>query len=533
MNEKSTYLKYLPAVLSEQDPLPPEFSLSTMLRVFEKILTGIPDGLPVVHGNHNHDSIQEVIARLYRLYSPWTTPPAYLDWLAQWVALQYPSAWDEYQRRKILSEIVPVYVRRGIKDGLDDFLDIYGVSSRKPRVAVDDASKVLFLRPPPSGTASIYTLVSQEPLIAPHSVALGPEGSFFVADLGNNTGLNIINPAVWRLSSSGQYDYAGPIAHAQPLGPVPFNLNAPVAVIADQAVPFGIYILDGRLNFELYYLTSPAFTNAAPLVANALQLGVPWGIAMALDLNGDVLVLDRGALPASPSKTKIADVHFTGAPPIFSAKTDHLLPGIVEPLSLAVLADGNLVVGDGMDQASPVPADLVLVDRTIPIWGTSSLLGAVPAADNPLVAPVAIVQEDATHLLVVDAGLKPFVPDFASPFNSILARQAAVYRVDLSQAPPAITAVSEARQFAYPRGAVMAGEGRLHVCDPGLPDVTGFSTRAWRATAQQFSVQVHFPGPPAVTPIQKQQRNQFLQSIADVVLDSKPSQSHWKVISET
>jgi phage tail-like protein len=532
MYETSTYTKYLPAVLSGKDPPAPAFSLSTMLRIFEKILTGIPDGVPIQHGTHTHDAIQDVIASLSRRFGAWTAPAADLDWLAQWVALQYPAAWDEYQRRKILAEIVPIYVRRGIKDGLDDFLDIYAVSSRKPRVVVDDSSKVLFVQVPASGISSIYTLVSQEPLIAPHGIAMGPDESFFLADVGNNAGV-IINPAVWRLSASGQYDYAGPLVHAQPLGPTPFNLNAPIAVVCDQAVPFGIYILDGGLSFELYYLTSPAYTDAAPLVANAGQLSVPWGIALALDLTGDVLVLDRGALPAAPSNTKIAEVHFVGAPPVFNANTAHALPGIIEPLSLVVLKNGNLVIGDGMNQTLAVPADLVLVDRTNPLWPTSSLLGAVPAANNPLVAPTAIVQEDANHLLVVDAGLKPFVPDPATPFNCVIGRQAAVYRVDLSQVPPTITAVSETRQLTYPRGAVMAAEGRLHICDPGLPDVTGFSTRAWRATMQQFAVDVHFSGPPAVTPLQKQERNQFLQSIADVVIDGKPSQSQWKVISET
>jgi phage tail-like protein len=534
MANKSSYLQYLPPVLWVNDPPPPAFSLSTMLMVFEKLLTGIDDGVIISQGSRSYEAIQDVIARLFRLFDPWTTPPQFLDWLAQWVALQFPATWDEYQRRKITSEIVQIYVRRGLKDGLDDFLDIYGISARKPRVVIDDCDKILFAQPLPTQSASIYTLVSQEPLIAPHCIALGPEGSFFLADEGNNQGLNQVNPAVWRVSSGGQYDYAGPGAHAQPLGPAAFHPTAPVAVAADNASPFGIYILDGGLNFILYYLTSPTFIDPAPQVATSLQLGVAWGIAMATDLNGHPLILDRGAVPGSPSNTKIVDLTMAGAPPTFVSATNHALAQVVEPLSFAVLQNGNLVVGDGRDQTTVAPADLILVDRTNPMtWVTSSLLGAVPAGQNPLIAPTGIVQEDATHLLVVDAGLKPIVPDALTPLNSIVAQQATVYRIDLSQNPPVITRASETRQLVYPRGMVMTTDRMLHICDSGLPDIQGFSTRAWRATPQQFSVVVHFPGPPAVTPQQKQDRNRFLQSIKDVVVDQKPAQSNWLVLSES
>jgi len=368
-----------------------------------------------------------------------------------------------------------------------------------------------------------------------HCIALGPEGSFFLADEGNNQGLNQINPAVWRNFLGGQYDYAGPGAHAQPLGPATFHPTAPVAVTADNASPFGIYILDGGLNFILYYLTSPNFVDPVPQVATSLQLGVAWGIAMALDLNGHPSILDRGAgATGSPSKHQDCRPQpMAGTPPAFVSATNHALAQVVEPLSFAVLQNGNLVVGDGRDQTTAVPADLILVDRTNPMtWVTSSLLGTVPAGQNPLIAPTVIVEEDPTHLLLVDAGLKPIVPDALTPLNSIVAQQAAVYRVDLSQNPPVIALASETRQLVYPRGMVMTTDRMLHICDSGLPDVQGFSTRAWRATPQQFSVVVHFPGPPA-TPQQKQDRNRFLQSIKDVVVDQKPAQSNWLVLSES
>src|SRR6516165_1529967 len=149
MADKSTYVKYLPPVLWQNDPPAPQFSLGTMLKVFEKVLTGIDDGEAIVHGNHTHDPIQDVIARTFRLYQPWATPPTFLDWLAQWVALQLAPIWDEYQRRRIISQIVPIYALRGLKDGLDQFLDLYALSARRPRAVIDDSDKVLFSNPAP------------------------------------------------------------------------------------------------------------------------------------------------------------------------------------------------------------------------------------------------------------------------------------------------------------------------------------------------------------------------------------------------
>src|SRR5262249_27000667 len=156
MANKSSYLQYLPAVLSANDPPPPAFSLGTMLLIFEKMLTGIDDGVTIGHGGRTYDALQNVITRLFRLYDPWTTPPQLLAWLAQWVALQFPATWDEYQRRKITAEIVQIYARRGLKDGLDAYLDIYTVSARQPRSVVDDCSKILFAQPLPAQSASIF-----------------------------------------------------------------------------------------------------------------------------------------------------------------------------------------------------------------------------------------------------------------------------------------------------------------------------------------------------------------------------------------
>ena len=50
MTEQSSYLKYLPLALWSQENDPQQF-LGEMLRIFEKILTGIPDGVVIGEGS--------------------------------------------------------------------------------------------------------------------------------------------------------------------------------------------------------------------------------------------------------------------------------------------------------------------------------------------------------------------------------------------------------------------------------------------------------------------------------------------------
>ena len=73
------------------------------------------------------------------------------------------------------------------------------------------------------------------------------------------------------------------------------------------------------------------------------------------------------------------------------AVTSRNLTTVVEPLSLLVQPNGNLIIGDGRQQNAAVPADLVLVDRSNnAAWVETSLLGALLADQNPLVAPTAV-----------------------------------------------------------------------------------------------------------------------------------------------
>ena len=203
---------------------------------------------------------------------------------------------------------------------------------------------------------------------------------------------------------------------------------------------------------------------------------------MVVNGAGHPLILDRGISPRSasafppPSQTAVLDVQAAGTPPAYTGVSSHPIPTVTEPLSMLLRADGSLVIGDGAAQSSAAPADLIAVDTGT--WTATSLLGAVHPDENPLVAPVGIVEADAQHLWVLDAGLRPYVPSLSTPFTTVIARQAAIYEVDLSAALPVITQVSELGVGVYPRGMVGDGRGTLYVCDSGLPAIPGYSAPA-------------------------------------------------------
>ena len=160
---QSSYVRLLPPVLWERDPSPPAFSLGAMLQVFEKLLTGIDDGASITHENHEHPSIAAEIEALPELYDPWRTKAAFLPWLASWVALEFPAIWNEYQQRKMTAQMVEIYSLRGLRDGLQEYLDLYTLAATRPRIAIDDGSRLLTTRLAPGAFSALTTLVSQGP----------------------------------------------------------------------------------------------------------------------------------------------------------------------------------------------------------------------------------------------------------------------------------------------------------------------------------------------------------------------------------
>src|SRR4051812_1785058 len=110
MTEPSSYLRYLPPAVWQDDDRGSGLSLGGWLRIVEKVLTGIPDGVPLPHGDHEHGAVTDVIGGIDTLFDPWRTPASFLPWLASWVALSFPTVqgqpiWDEYQQRRVTARI--------------------------------------------------------------------------------------------------------------------------------------------------------------------------------------------------------------------------------------------------------------------------------------------------------------------------------------------------------------------------------------------------------------------------------------------
>jgi phage tail-like protein len=544
--DKSSYLKYLPPVLWEDEPPAPAFSLGAVLRIFEKVLTGIDDDVEVRHRGHVHPPLTTEIARLERLFDPWKTPESFLPWLASWVALEFPTLqdlplWDEYQQRKVTSEIAQIYRQRGLKAGLNQYLELYAVGKTRPRVAVDDGSRLLLVTSRPGALAPVAGLVTQGPvvtrdgvrsdgLIRPRCLAAAPDGTLFVGDLGVPEVVPVpLRSRVWRISADGHYDLAGAPPKPQPLDTtaLPAAALAAVAVRRAQAGrPETLYVLNQAGG--LFAIPSPYRDAPAALVTSLVAAGATFApVAMAVDLNGDLLVLDRGDGVGTPNPPKVVAVQ---PDPLRVTRTP--LRKVTEPLSLLVQPDGRLIVGDGGVQEPTAPAqfpgNLVRVDRGAATWTETTLL----AAANPLVAPTGLARTGDGRLHVLDAGLKPFAPSTTDPFVCAVAEPAAVFRVDPDVTPPTVTRVTQGGQFVYPTGLVATGQ-RLVACDPGQPPVAGLQPFMSRLRPFQFDVVIHFadsrlsPDPA----VRAGELSRAVGNIRTIVGQQKPAHTLWNLVT--
>lgn len=562
IEEKSSYLKYLPPVLWQDDPPTSELSLGTMLRIFEKILTGIPDRYSLPHdpdksdgddGYHEHGPITAQIAQLHRLFDPWTTPEKFLPWLASWLALDFPTLqdvplWDEYQRRKVTSEIAQIYRLRGRKAGLNKYLDLYAIGRARPRVALDDGTRLLTVTPGPATIVPVTGLVSQGPMLAPDGtvraegltrpscVAVGSDGSLLVGDVALPSGLPVqLENRVWRLDPAGHYHLAGTPPEPQPIAKntlTPLTNVVAVAVRpAQAAAPETLYVLDRSQTARLYAIPAPFQDAAATQVTSLAAPGTTiWPVAMTVDLgNGDLLVLDRGEVPGAPSAPKVITVR-----PSPLAVTRTVLRTVAEPLSLAAEPDGTLLVGDGGNQEPDEPdqGNLVRIDRSTAPWTETPVL----PAKNPLVAPTGIARTTDGRLYVLDSGLRPFSPAADTPFICDKADDAGVFQVDMAATTPSAVRISERGHLVYPTGMAAAGD-QLVICDPGPPPVafTDLTPYLPRLRPFQFNVVVHFAksGLPADPDAQKLAIRQARGTVLAIIDAEKPAHTVWNLITET
>lgn len=123
--KESKYIHYLPSIYQKDKDIPASAFLGSFLKAFEKILSGIEDGVNI--DGKPIKGIEEVLDNLCDYFDPNETPLDFLNWLAGWVALTLKEGktWSEDKKRQLISRIVPLYQKRGTREGLEEYLKIY------------------------------------------------------------------------------------------------------------------------------------------------------------------------------------------------------------------------------------------------------------------------------------------------------------------------------------------------------------------------------------------------------------------------
>jgi phage tail-like protein len=105
---RESYLQYLPAVYAADDES--RWFLERFLSIFQT----------------EWDDLERRIEEIARYFDPQAVPGGdFLTYLARWLALPLEGAWDWKQKRHLLEAAPQIYPRRGMIDGLRDYLRIY------------------------------------------------------------------------------------------------------------------------------------------------------------------------------------------------------------------------------------------------------------------------------------------------------------------------------------------------------------------------------------------------------------------------
>jgi phage tail-like protein len=103
VSAKGGYLKYIPAIYHDDE------LMGRFLMLFESFW----------------DPIEMQIDNLPYYFDPQLAPPDFLPWLASWIGLALDERWPEEGRRLLLRSAASLYRKRGTKQGLQEYLEIY------------------------------------------------------------------------------------------------------------------------------------------------------------------------------------------------------------------------------------------------------------------------------------------------------------------------------------------------------------------------------------------------------------------------
>lgn len=465
-------------------------------------------------------SLEKTIDHLPKLFNPWRTPAKFLSWLASWLALSLQDDWTEYQRRKIISQIISIYQQRGLKQGLLTYLDIYVANKANPRITIDDGEAVFRAKLTSDGMAKLHAVAYSHAvgdrgvLLHPAAIAVDHDNNYIVADAGGQEQGKTWLPALWKLSSTGEIEYTGGLP--QPIY-LDNKLRNPIAVVVDNQNQYYVLVQGDSTKGDktTIYRFSSGSTEPTRLIDD---LKVFDSVDMVLDTSANqkrFIVLDRG----NPSDiNKIPKLVFLseGTPSRREEQALRLREG-VELTALAIDSSGGLIVSNTRDFSSQEPADIIRLNPQD--WSPISLILEVKNEENPLISPQSLVFENSQSLLVCDTGVRG-----TSGSERTMAESAAIYRIDLSQTPPKITRITKDNKLVNPTEIAIDQKGELIIADRGEAN----KNREWRARANEFGVVVLFS---AQRSTNEDERNRIRFEIEKVVNDQKPAQAFWSMKS--
>ena len=505
----------------------------------------IKDKVAIIHKDHQHDSFEKAIDELYQIFNPFLNRSDFLSYLASWVALPLEEGWSQYQKRKLISEIVSIYEKRGLKEGLYTYLDVFAATEANPRIVIDDGDALYLTTLKENDTASLHAIfqsisVSRGPetitaLLHPTALAVDSKNNYIIADDGDDSlTLSIPRyPSLWKVTNTGEIEYK-----LTPHGQIPMpiyvpkstdsvTLNKPTALVIDSQEQY--FVLDAGPDPltppegpGIYRFSPPAYVISKVIDQSTTpKFDVVNPVDMVLDGNDNFVVLDRGRLidsdPPNPTVSTKQKIVVVSENPL--TIKNHKLNIVKEPTAIVMDSTGRYIVADAKDQNTAAPADLIRVDPSAG-WSEKSLLSGVP--DNPLVFPAGLVFENPQSLIVCDTGVRwGFSGDVS---NRIVAESPGLYRVDLSGATPVITRLTIDRKLVNPTKIAIDHNKKLIITDRGESCRSVPPKRNWRAGANEFGVIVHFS---QQRPTTDEERIKIMQEIQKVVEEEKPAHTYW------
>jgi len=162
----SEYIQHLPEIYRGPAADGGDSFLGEYLKIFEALISGRED---VADGDtiRGLDPLtDEFVEYLDPGLVPLDAPDAngalnseFLTYLASWVALTLDQNWDLEKRRDWLRRIVPLYKRRGTRDGIEEYLRVFVGN----QVTVEELPGGFIIAEPDNSTVGVDTFIAGAP----------------------------------------------------------------------------------------------------------------------------------------------------------------------------------------------------------------------------------------------------------------------------------------------------------------------------------------------------------------------------------